>query len=115
MSALALGDRAPHHRRMEETWVTLGVVCLGLGGIVAGFVGVVLPEGRRLGALFALIAGAGVGVVVIGLGALMNERKEPTELTFFLASLLGLISVCGASWAVWKRAVDARPSLSEPS
>ena len=46
---------------MNETWVTLGVVCMGLGGVVAGLVGVMLPEGRRLGALFGLIAGAGVG------------------------------------------------------
>lgn len=88
---------------------------MGLGGIVAGLVGVVLPEGRRLGALFALIAGAGVGVMVIGSGALLNERREPSELTFFLASLLGLLTVCGASLAVWKRALDDRPSTSEPA
>ena len=88
---------------------------MGLGGIVAGVVGVVLPEGRRLGAIFALIAGAGVGVVIIGFGSLLNERKEPTEVTFFLASLFGLITVCGASWAVWKRALDERHSTSEPA
>jgi hypothetical protein len=98
---------------MDETWVTLGVMCMGLGGVVAGLVGVVLPEGRRLGALFALIAGAGVGLVVIGLGALLNERNEPTELTVFLASLLGLLTVCGASWAVWRRAAGSRPSTGE--
>jgi hypothetical protein len=97
---------------MDETWITLGVMCMGLGGVVAGLVGVVLPEGRRLGALFALIVGAGTGLVVIGLGALLDERKEPSELTFFLASFLGLFAVCGASWAVWKRAVEARPSPS---
>lgn len=85
---------------------------MGLGGIVAGLVGVVLPEGRRLGALFALIAGGGVGLLVIGLGALLDERNEPTELTFFLASLLGLLTVCGASWAVWRRA-GSRPSTEE--
>jgi hypothetical protein len=96
---------------MEETWVTLGVVCLGLGGVVAGLVGVVLPEGRRLGAIFGLIAGAGVGVAAIGLGALLNENKEPTELTFFLASLLGLLVVIGSSSLVWKRAMGPR---SEP-
>jgi hypothetical protein len=98
---------------MDETWVTLAVMCMGLGGVVAGLVGVVLPEGRRLGALFALIAGAGVGLVVIGLGALLDERNEPTELTFFLASLLGLFTVCGASWAVWRRAAGSRPSTGE--
>jgi len=99
---------------MEETWVTLGVVCMGLGGVVAGLVGVVLPEGRRLGALFGLIAGAGVGVAAIGLGSLLNENKEPTELTFFFASLLGLLAVCGSSWLVWKRAIEARPEPGEP-
>lgn len=98
---------------MDETWVTLAVMCMGLGGVVAGLVGVVLPEGRRLGALFALIAGAGVGLVVIGLGALLDERNEPTELTFFLASLLGLVTVCGASWAVWRRAAGSRSSTGE--
>jgi drug/metabolite transporter (DMT)-like permease len=98
---------------MGETWVTLGVVWMGLGGVVAGLVGVVLPEGRRLGALFALIAGAGVGVAVIGLGAMLNEHREPTELTFFVASLLGLLTVSGSSWTVWKRAVGARPPPGE--
>jgi hypothetical protein len=98
---------------MDETWVTLAVMCMGLGGVVAGLVGVVLPEGRRLGALFALIAGAGVGLVVIGLGALLDERNEPTALTFFLASLLGLLTVCGASWAVWRRAAGSQSSAGE--
>ena len=99
---------------MEETWVTLGVVCMGLGGVVAGLVGVVLPEGRRLGALFALIAGAGVGVAAIGLGALLSENREPTELTFFLASLLGFLAVSGSSWLVWKREIDARTEPRVP-
>jgi ABC-type uncharacterized transport system permease subunit len=99
---------------MDEKWVTLGVMCMGLGGVVAGLVGVVLPEGRRLGALFSLIAGAGVGLVVIGVGSLLDERNEPSELTFFVASLFGLLTVCGASWAVWRRAVDAGSSPGEP-
>jgi MFS family permease len=113
VTGLASRDGAPHHRRMEETWVTLGVVCMGLGGVVAGLVGVVLPEGRRLGALFGLIAGAGVGVAAIGLGALLNENKEPSELTFFVASLLGLLAVSGSSWLVWKRAIESRQEPGE--
>ena len=99
---------------MEETWVTLGVMCMGLGGVVAGLVGVGLPEGRRLGALFGLIMGAGVGVAAIGLGALLNEHKEPSEVTFFVASLLGFLTVSGASWVIWKRASDARRTPAEP-
>jgi MFS family permease len=114
VTGLASGERALHHRRMEETWVTLGVVCMGLGGVVAGLVGVVLPEGRRLGALFGLIAGAGVGVAAIGLGALLNEQKEPSELTFFVASLFGFLVVCGSSWLVWKRAIETRTEPGEP-
>ena len=99
---------------MEETWVTLGVMCMGLGGVVAGLVGVGLPEGRRLGALFGLIMGAGVGVAAIGLGALLDEHKEPSEVTFFVASLLGFLTVSGASWVIWKRSADARRTPAEP-
>lgn len=97
---------------MPETWVTVGIALMGLGGVVAGLLGVVLPEGRRLGALFALIAGAGVGVAVLGVGASLDENREPTEFIFFLASLLGFLAVCGASWAVWRRSRDV-PSGSE--
>jgi hypothetical protein len=91
---------------MAATWATLGVIFLGLGGVVAGLVGIELPEGRRLGALFALIAGAGVGVVVLGLGALVDEAHEPTEFTFFLGSLIGFLTVCGGLWLVRRRARD---------
>jgi hypothetical protein len=88
----------------EQSWVLLGVVLMGSGGVAAGLAGVALPEGRRLGALFALIAGAGVGLAVLGLGALASEPKEPSGFLFFLASFLGFLTVCGSSWAVWKRA-----------
>jgi drug/metabolite transporter (DMT)-like permease len=91
---------------MPERWAMLGMVLMGLGGVVAGLVGVGLPEGRRLGALFALIAGAGVGVAVLGVGALFDETGAPTEFTFFLASLLGFFAVCVSSWGVWRRAGD---------
>lgn len=91
---------------MPETWAAVGVALMGLGGMVAGLVGIVLPERRRLGALFALIAGAGVGVAVLGAGAFLDETREPSEFIFFLASLLGFLAVCGASWAVWRRAID---------
>ncbi len=78
----------------------LGVVLMGSGVVVGGAAGIVLKEGRRLGALFALIAGAGVGVVVLGLGALVVESHELSGFMFFLASLLGFLTVCGAVWIV---------------
>jgi hypothetical protein len=82
----------------EEEWMILGTILIGLGGVVAGMAGVVLPEGRRLGALFALVCGAGVGVVVLGIGALGSAHHEPSEATFFTASLLGFLSVCAVVW-----------------
>jgi peptidoglycan/LPS O-acetylase OafA/YrhL len=100
---------------MPEKWATLGVMLMGLGGVVAGLVGVMLPEGRRLGALFALIAGAGVGVAVLGLGALVNENGEPTEFTFFLASLFGFLVVCGSSWGEWRRTGERSRRPADPS
>jgi hypothetical protein len=87
-----------------ETWVTLGVVLMGLGVLVAGALGVSLPEGQRLGALFALIVGGGVGLVVLGAGSLLSDEGEPSEFTFFLGSLLGFAAVCAAGWIVRKRA-----------
>jgi hypothetical protein len=92
---------------MPETWVTLGVMLMGLGGVVAGFAGIALPDGQRLGALSSLIAGAGVGLVVIGVGALTDEHREPSEFVFFLGSLLGFLTVCVAVWLV-RRKVAAR-------
>ena len=50
----------------------------------------------------------------IGLGALLDEHKEPSEVTFFVASLLGFVTVSGASWVIWKRAADARRTPAEP-
>lgn len=87
-----------------ETWVTLGVMLMGLGVLVAGALGVSLPEGQRLGALFALIVGAGVGLVVLGIGSLLSDEGEPSETTFFVGALLGFVAVCVASWIVRKRA-----------
>jgi uncharacterized membrane protein YccC len=99
---------------MPEAWAMLGVALMGCGGVVAGLFGVGLPEGRRLGALFALIAGAGVGLLILGLGSLLVEAREPTEFLFFLASLLGFLAVCGASWAVWRRSSERPPGPAAP-
>jgi len=90
---------------MPETWVMLGVVLMGLGGVVAGAAGIALPEGERLGALFALVVGGGVGVALLGLSALLDDHHEPSEFAFFLASLLGFLTVCVAVWLVRKKIV----------
>jgi hypothetical protein len=88
---------------MPETWATLGIMLMGLGGVVAGAAGIALPEGERLGALFALVVGGGVGVAVLGFASLLDEHHEPSEFAFFLASLLGFLTVCVAVWLVRRK------------
>lgn len=92
---------------MPETWVTLGVILMGLGVLVSGLLGISLPEGQRLGALFALVAGGGVGLVVLGIGALVSTPREPTEFTFFVGALLGFLTVCASAWVVRRRSMQA--------
>lgn len=91
---------------MSENGFTLGVVLIGLGGVVAGLAGISLPDGQRLGALFSLISGAGVGLVTLGIGALNDRYGEPSESMFFFASFLGFLTVCATVWLVRRRAVD---------
>jgi drug/metabolite transporter (DMT)-like permease len=92
----------------EATWSTMAVTLMGLGGVVGGLVGIGLPEGRRLGALFALVAGAGVGLASVGLLTLLRTEGEPSASTFFFASLLGFATVCVAGWTVWRRSATER-------
>lgn len=89
---------------MAENGFTLGVVLMGLGGVVAGLAGISLPEGQRLGALFSLIAGAGVGFVTLGIGALSDPYGEPNGTVFFLGSRFGFLTVCGTVWLARRRA-----------
>lgn len=77
---------------------------MGLGGVVAGVAAISLPPGKRLSALAALIVGAGVGLATLGLGALTDDHREPSEFVFFLGSLLGFLTVCGFVWFVRSRA-----------
>lgn len=80
---------------------------MGLGGVVAGALGIALPEKRRLGAVFPLILGAGVGIAVLGIGPLLTGRDEPSTFMLFLASVAGFVAVCTASWVIWRRAAGA--------
>ena len=91
---------------MDHTWALLGVSSMGLGAVVAGTVGIALPEGRRLGALFTLIVGAGVGVAFLGVGPLVSGGEEPSPFVFFVASTAGFVAVCVASFVVLRRSAD---------
>ena len=92
--------------RMPETWATLAIVLMGLGAVVAGAAGVSLPDGQRMGALFSLIAGAGVGLATVGIGALTDVRREPRFLVFFLGAVLGFLSVCATDVVIRRRTTD---------
>lgn len=92
----------------EDTWATMAVTMMGLGGVVGGLVGIGLPEGRRLGALFALVSGAGVGLASLGVLTLLLDEGEPSASTFFFASLLGFVAVCLTAWSVWRRSAAER-------
>jgi len=102
---LYLAFASGHAAVMPETWATLGVIFMGLGVLVAGALGISLPEGQRLGAIFTLIAGGGVGLVALGIGALTDPQREPSESTFFVASLLGFLTVCATAWFVRRRSL----------
>ncbi|HEX5938106.1 MAG TPA: hypothetical protein VFZ75_10525 [Actinomycetota bacterium] len=91
---------------MPERWASLAVMLIGLGGVVAGVAAISFPPGKRLGALSALIVGAGVGLATLGIGALTDERGEPSEFVFFVGSLLGFLTVCGFVWFVRRRGTE---------
>lgn len=91
---------------MPETWATLAIVLMGLGAVVAGAAGVSLPDGQRMGALFSLIAGAGVGLATVGIGALTDVRREPSEFVFFLGAVLGFLTVCATVVVISRRTTD---------
>jgi hypothetical protein len=91
---------------MAVHWLILGVILVGLGGLVGGVAGIAFPDGQRVGALFALIAGAGVGIVAYGSAALLSDEYTPSEFEFFAASLLGFFTVCAAVWALHRRTPD---------
>jgi hypothetical protein len=57
-----------------------------------------LPKQRRLGVLYALTAGAGIGLTVLAVPTVIGEY-EPSLVMIFLAGFLGFLtaaSVCGS-------------------
>ena len=68
---------------------------------------------QRFGAALALVAGAGVGVVVLAVGA--SGGAEPGDGVFLLGSAGGFLTVSAVLGLVWRRAArdqgdDARSS-----
>jgi hypothetical protein len=99
---------------MEETYVTVAMVTIGLGAVATGIVGMVaLPRGEQLSCLLALVVGAGIGIA--SLFVLMNtapnvETEDPARL-FMIAAFLGLGGVVASLAALIARSRrDARPA-----
>jgi hypothetical protein len=82
-----------------ETSGRLAVMLIGLGGLAAGCVGLLLPPSHRLAALLALVAGAGAGVVVLAIGM----PSGPEENVFLVGAVVGLATVVGALSLAWRR------------
>lgn len=81
---------------MEQTYITIAMVTIGVGAVATGIVGVVaLPRGEQLSALLALVVGAGIGIASLFL--MMNSASdveaEDSARMFMIASFLGLAGV----------------------
>jgi hypothetical protein len=73
--------------------MTIAFSLIGIGALVAAGAGLRLPPGERLGALLALVAGGGVGVVALAIGgSLTDVDGDGSETVFLVASILGFVT-----------------------
>ena len=79
---------------VNEDIMLWSVVVIGSAGIATGVVGVLLPAGRRIEVLLALIAGAGSGLATFA-GELLFATDNPADPSpqFLYASLVGFVTV----------------------
>jgi hypothetical protein len=87
-----------------DTQVTIALVLIGLAGVSAGFVGILLPPGERIAAALPLVVGAGVGLVTLAIGSNGVESDEQFEAVFLWGAALGFVATCAALAALWFRA-----------
>jgi hypothetical protein len=84
--------------------ITIALVLIGLAGVAAGFVGILLPPGERIAAALPLVVGAGVGLVTLAIGSNGAETDEQVEAVFLWGAVLGFVATCAALVALWLRA-----------
>jgi hypothetical protein len=82
--------------------MTASFCLIGLAGVVVAVGGVMLvPRGERLVALFALVAGAGVGIAALAIGARIADQDHGSyEDVFLVASVLGFVATIATLVAV---------------
>jgi hypothetical protein len=79
---------------METLTVNGSLFLIGLAPVLTGVVALSLPAGHRLEAVLALVVGAGVGLAGLAIGtAFANSEIEAEQTAFFVASIVGFISV----------------------
>ena len=93
------------------TYMPWSILLMGLSAAAVGVVGATFPPGRRLEAVLALVAGAGVGFAVLGAGlaAGVEETGQDFEALFFAGSIAGTLAVA-AVLALLKRRAAAPAS-----
>lgn len=88
------------------TYFPWSLLLMGLSAFAVGVVGSTLPPGRKLEALLALVAGAGAGVVVLGVGLVAGlDGTSPTtmETLFFAGSCVGTVAAAAVLLLVRRR------------
>ena len=88
---------------------------IGAALALSGGVGVLLPPGNRAGVVLALLAGAGVGIAGLAVGAHLVRRRrcDASWRVFFVSSIAGFATVVLCLIVAWRRArSDAGPPRS---
>jgi hypothetical protein len=75
---------------MPWSWALIGIAIAG-----AGLVGAYLPRGDRWAVLLPLLAGAGIGIAVVGLGTSWDGGRSNDDWwrVFFEGSIAGFLTV----------------------
>ena len=86
-------------------------VLIGGAAVIAGFVGMLLPSGERIGAALPLVVGAGVGVVALAVGSqIVGETpNDDYENVFLVASALGFAASTFSLGVLWRRTRPPAP------
>jgi len=86
----------------------LSFVLIGVAACAAAVVALLLPVGRAVQVGLTLVLGAGVGVVVLALGAFAMGDSAPDggQNVFLVASVCGFAAVLAGLWLAWQRAHD---------
>lgn len=95
-----------------DTQMTIGFVLIGLAGVAAGIVGILLPPGERIAAALPLVVGGGVGIVTLAVGTSGTESPDTFEDVFLTASILGFLATAVTLELLWLRAHTDRESRS---